>query len=362
MITMTKSEKRRGRPPVQREEMLHFIRKQVVTGVWEPGFRLPPRTWFEQKFSAAPATVQKAFEILCAEGVLKSEPRKYTCVDEAPPHLNRYGLVLYGTEKQENLFSRSLVQAAELLRRREGRNLEVFFDLDCRQDSPDHRELVYGVEHHLFAGLFFASYPKRLLGTPILNVPGLPRVMFSQPSSQLPELIALDLPPERLAERALAYLAARGARRIAVLLPATKPQPDRRELILRRASALGLECPPDYCLELYSDGAPLVTPVVELLFNRRNRERPDGFLVGDDNFLPYALAGLRRALGAEAAGVRVVSHANYPDTAQSPELPVKFFYVNVLEILKRGIELIDRQRRGQEVRSEAFDFAENPEP
>ena len=117
--------KKRGRDPVKREELIGYIREQVVSGLWLPEAKLPPRTWFEQKFAAAPATVQKAFEILCGEGVLFSEPRRHTRVSGTPPHLAHYGLVLYGTAERENLYSRSLIRAAELLRQRRKLRLDV---------------------------------------------------------------------------------------------------------------------------------------------------------------------------------------------------------------------------------------------
>lgn len=343
---MYKPKGQRGRDPVKRDEMLCYIRGQVQSGVWGVGAKLPSRKWFEKTFAASPTTVQQTFERLHAERVLESEPRKGTRVSLCPPHLTRYGLVLYGSKKLENIFSRTIVRAAEILRRERGLNLQIYFDLDCRIDEPDHLELLYGVENQLFAGLFFASAPKNLLGSPIVEKEGIPRVFMSSAGEKL-KGVEVDINHPLLEYRTIQYLAEAGARRIAILQPASGPNPARKSRLLQLADSFGLELARDHYLELHSSAPCFVPPVVEMMFHRRNRECPDGLFIGDDNFLPYALEGLERALGSEAARqVKVVSHANYPQE-NKPDFPVKFFYINVLALLERAIGIIDALRAGR---------------
>lgn len=206
---MYKPKGQRGRDPVKRDEMLCYIRGQIHSGVWGVGAKLPSRKWFEKMFAASPTTVQQTFERLHSERVLESEPRKGTRVSLYPPHLTRYGLVLYGSKKLENIFSRTIVRAAEILRRERGLNLQIYFDLDCRIDEPDHLELLYGVENQLFAGLFFASSPKNLLGSPIVEKEGIPRVFMSSAGANL-KGVEVDINHPRLEYRAIEYLAEAG--------------------------------------------------------------------------------------------------------------------------------------------------------
>lgn len=352
--------KTRGRDPAKRSELTAFVRRQILSGEWAPGAKIPPRTWFEKTFSAAPITVQNAFALLREEALIVCEPRKATRVSPAPPHLNRYGLVLYGTDRLENFFSRSLALTAKMLSEKHGLDVRVYFDLDCRQDSPDHRELLLGLRNHWFAGLFFASSPDQLRGTPILEAPGVPRVILSDKlENGAPQSLRIGFPNVEISRQALNALAQNGARRVALLIPATSGDPLQRARLRAEMEHLGLDCPNDWYIELHSRGPHFVSTVVELLFNRRNKEIPDGLFVGDDNFLPFAIEGLHRALGAEAEKrVFVVSHANYPTTL-SVDFPVRYIYVNILSALERSIDAMKALRRGEKPQPIEFEIMEN---
>jgi DNA-binding LacI/PurR family transcriptional regulator len=77
-------------------------------------------------------------------------------------------------------------------------------------------------------------------------------------------------------------------------------------------------------------------------------ERPDALLVEDDNFVEQALAGLAAAGMNVPDEVAVVGHANFP-VAPTKVLPVRLLGYDVNLLLRTCVDLIDRQRAGEQV-------------
>ena len=74
-------------------------------------------------------------------------------------------------------------------------------------------------------------------------------------------------------------------------------------------------------------------------------QRPDGILIGDDNLVEYATAGLIDAGVKVPTEVEVVAHCNFPWPTPSV-LPVKRLGYDVRECLRECIAAIDEQRGG----------------
>lgn len=336
-----------GRKPFRRRSLLDFIREQVHSGVWGPGEKLPPRLWFEREFQASPCTVQDAFSILLEDGVLVAEGRRGTRVCDAPPHLTRYGMVLC---RPENLYIRSLLLAAEELRRTEKRNIVSYVDLDLMVDQEDHRRLMHDLEHRTLAGLFFATVPHRLLGTPILTAPGLPRVMRGgdrpEPVSY-PGIVPIDTATrEDTASAALAEMAAAGVRSTALLLGGDGPVPKLVAHVRKELDRRGVSCPPELLHFCNPQSPSYVESIARLIFSDANRLRPEAIFIGDDNFLPYAIRGMVEAMGeAGARRIRIYSSANVP-VPEPVDFPVRYFPMDTLALLRRAIAEIDRIRGG----------------
>ena len=347
--------RRNSREPVKREELLQHVRSRVLSGEWAPGALIPPRAWFIRRFGVSSLTVQRAFEILQRDGVLVANGRKGTRVSAKPPHLGRYGLVLYGTPKLESLFCRTLVHAAEQLREQENCDIRFYFERSGWNLNPDYQALLEDIQDQNLAGVFFAAAPYRLRGTPVLDQPGLPRVGVMQ--TDFPDLqscLPLDTGSTRLIDRALSFIAGRGTRNLAVLTTnaATEPALDRYRL----------NCPPEL-YHVFSSGAPaLCESVVRLIFSPYYTRQPEALFVGDDNLLPHVLHALETTLGPEAArNVLVVSHGNYP-LEQHYDFPIHYFMIDVPELLRRGLGIIDDLRAGRTPRSGKIDILQAEDP
>ena len=327
--------KTKGRDPVKRGEILSYIRERVRSGIWKPGDKLPPRTWFEQKFAAAPLTVQRTFQILIDDKVLFSEKRIGTRVSLRQPHLARYGVILYGTRKLESMFSRVLVKAIEKVSGEEELDIDSFFVLGLTKDAEDYRRLLYGIENGLFAGLFFATIPNSLANTPVV-CNDLPKIAIGH-SSDFPGLLTIDLDTQGVVTEVLRYFAGSGCRRIAAILSGEKTCLENCRKFHLGAEQYGLEAPAGNVLELSAVSPFQVRPLMHLLFSPDSCRPPEGLYVGDDNFLPHVIAILRERFGADAENkVKLVSQVNFPRVVNY-DFPIKFFGFDLADLFLRSI-------------------------
>lgn len=336
--------KAKGRDPVKREEILSYIRGQVLSGAWKPGEKLPPRTWFEQKFDAAPLTVQRSFRILIDDKVLISEKRIGTRVSLRQPHLSRYGVLLYGSRKLESVFSQVLVKALDKVAGELKIDVDCFFVLGLTKNAEDYQRLLYGIENSLFAGLFFATIPNSLAGTPIVcNT--LPKMAIGRPEASFPGLPTIDLDTDSVLTEVLRYFSKSGCRRIAAVLAGEKSSLEHCRAFRKEAEEFGLEAPPGNVLELSAVSPFQVRPLMHLLFSPDNRRMPEGLYIGDDNFLPHVIDILRERFGADAEKkVKLVSQVNFPRLTDY-DFPVKFFGFDLADMFARSIRAMREFRR-----------------
>lgn len=361
-ITENQHQYRPGRDPVKRTELVNFLRKQIIEGVWKSGEVLPPRTWFEKEFKASPLTVQRSFEILINDRMLRSEGRHGTFVCDNLPHLSRYALVLYGTARRESMFTRTFCHTVDELVRQGKYNFKIYYDLGCNIGTPEHEELIYGVENQLFAGVFFAFRPEFLVGTPILTAPGMPRVAFMSQSNcrDYPGVLSIDWKGHEATNRALDYLKLQGKRRVAMLVPSTYYQHELAAADHAKLNANGLACPAGFYHQINPHIPEEVNSLVHLLFMLPPAQRPDALCIGDDNFLPHAVTALKTIFGDRAGeAVTITSHANFP-LLQQCDLPVKYFGLNVKEVIESSVRMIDQLRSGETVGNRLIEVCESP--
>lgn len=335
----------RGRDPVKREEMLAYIRGKIWNGEWNSGDVLPPRTCFEEIFQAAPVTAQRTFQILLDQGLLTADRRRGTRVCENLPHLTHYAIALSGSEKQNNKYSKAILNAAEILKRRDRKNIESFFVMDYEANPEESKRLCHLVENRLVAGIFFTSNPHYIRYSPIVTLPGIPRAAFASPDLIDPWVLPVFY--DGLIEKSLTYIAEHGGKKIAMFLPRRHTEPEKKKENFALLSELGLQCRKGCYLECNINTPAFAEEITHLLFSPDNSAPPDTVYVGDDNFLDYVLAAIHFRYGADAPQkVRIVSHANFPQD-RTYDFPVKFFGLDVVSLLEDSFHAMDLQNRGQ---------------
>lgn len=324
------------------------VRDRIVRRELLPGSRLPPRSDFERKFDASSVTVQQAFGQLIQEGFVQVRPKRGTFVSDQPPHLTRYAVVFCQCPSEDGFWSRffsTINQVSLSMRERYDLDVRTFYGVDRHDASDDFGKLVRQVRNHCFAGLIFATPPFRLVDTPVLTEPGLPRVGIMD--DPMPGVAAIQLDQPKVVEAALDHLQQRGRRRIAILSSGQGAFTGRRldhlnEHLARRA----METRPFWLQAIDPHQPEAVRNCTHLLM--RCQERPDGLVILDDNLEEHAAAGLMAAGAAVPDALDVVAHCNFPAIGY-PTIPLRRVGFDLREMLLAAVRLIDRQRAGETI-------------
>lgn len=335
-----------GRPADSKNRIVSEMRARIVGGELLPGSRFPTRTEIARIYGAGTATVQTALDALTNEGFIRVQARRGTFVVDNPPHLARYGVVFLSAsdEFKRNRFSTALDSEVRHLRhQRPDLEIAEYYGVDGHEDSEDYQRLVREVRAHRIAGLIFTAHPFPVKGTPLLDEPGVPRVALMDALGELPvPIISLNM--DSFFAHALDDLKARGRKRIAFLNPTGIC--DWQDKLLPLLAQRGMETRPFWWQCVAPENAETARFVAHLLM--RCEERPDALIIGDDNLLEYAVAGLVAAGTRVPEELTVVAHCNFPYPTPSA-LPVRRLGFDARRVLEACIRSIDSQRDNVEV-------------
>jgi DNA-binding LacI/PurR family transcriptional regulator len=223
----------------------------------------------------------------------------------------------------------------------------VTHGVEAYLDNEPYQQLLADVHNHRLAGIIFLHPPFKYVNTPLMDEPGVARAAF-MPTAEYANVQAVGVRHEALIERALDYLLSRGRRRVAVLSQPTVPG-GSTEWLEQMVARRGMFMEP-YWLQFAMTGIEsMVRNTVHLLMNGNQKVRPDGLIIGDDNFVEAASAGLVRAGVRVPEDVEVVAHCNFPWPTSSV-LPVKRLGFSARQVLRECINSIDAQRRGEGIK------------
>ena len=337
-----------GRPADRQDLIVEEIRHQIVVGFLPPGSRLPTRSEIEEKYGAGANTVQRALDRLKSDGFIQSSGRNGTHVSHEPPHLTRYAVVFPHVPLQDEEWLRfwtALGNEAIKLQHNENRKLPLYYGIDHGSPSEGYSRLLEDVLGHRLAGIIFAASPHNLVGSPILEMPGIPRVGIMSAWQGLP-LPAINPDVNTFLDKAVAYLQERGCQRIAFLHPSGMDV--RCDYLRSKIEAHGMTTRPFWNLSVHLAAPQAARNIADLLMRVAPGERPDGLIIGDDNLAEYATAGLVAARVRVPEELKVVAHCNFP--YQTPNvLAVKQLGFDAREVLHQAIAHIDAMRRGESV-------------
>jgi DNA-binding LacI/PurR family transcriptional regulator len=333
--------------PLTHVQIASCIRSKIVSGDWTPGQRLPTRRAWMGEFGTSPKTLQQALDRLVSDGFVEARGRLGTFVSPRPPHLVDYAIVFHGTPEHTfswGRFWQVLSTSAKSLQQSGDRRFPQFYGIHGRTDSEDYQNLLRRMRSHRLAGLIFVSSPHELVGDPILEEPGIPRVAMMSPNRRLSiPTVTVDL--AKFCDRAVDYLADRGRKRIAALFYAGYDEGhDFENDFLKSLHRRGLEQRPYWRQYVNVFNQTAACRVVHLLLQGDPTQRPDALVVTDDTMLDGVVNGLFVA-GVNVPGdVEVVAHANVPVTPTP--MPIKRLGYDSRVLLQTCIRLIDQQRSG----------------
>lgn len=335
------------------------LRDQILSGQLSPGSRLPTRADLEKQYGAATLTVHRAVSRLMRDGFLVARGRLGTFVSQRSPHLHHYGLVMsfdptYPLTEERLKFQLFLHREAVACRKKGLRNISTYHDVNGHIDSEDYHRLLDHVRAHRLAGLIFDACT--FLETPpladLLEVPGLPCVAvgggFRSPAEnrQHPNLTTIHLGNDRLIDRALDYLRARGRQRVALIDYGY--QADIIQYFVEAVGERGMTTRPYWIQGPAAPSSPLTRNCARLLMELEPAKRPDALLIRDDSLVEHATTGLVDAGVRVPQELEVVAHCNYPHVTPSVVRAKRIGY-DVREVLQACLDVIDRRRRGESV-------------
>jgi DNA-binding LacI/PurR family transcriptional regulator len=337
--------------PSVTEQVAGTLREKIVQGRWTPGTQLPPRVKLASDLGTCQATLQEAVSLLVAEGFVEVGARKTgTRVAAAPPHLTRYRLIFPFGQDDWGQFWHALEEAAQA-RTTPTREFPCFYGLAGHRDIADFEAVVNEVRTKSVAGLIFASSANELVGTPLLDAPGVPRVALAG-KWYLPGVpkVALDL--DGFMEQAVDSLLTQGRRRIALLCASVAGE--FPEIFRRALAARGLSTRKSWIQFASQRNPQAARQVMELMFDAGQAERPDGLIVADDNLLTAATEGLVAAgVRVPACGepcrageLQVVSATNFPHLLPSA-VPVTRIGFDIPAVLDLLVQRLEEVRRGE---------------
>jgi DNA-binding transcriptional regulator YhcF (GntR family) len=330
----------RTRPPVEQDRIVAYIRAQIRDGHLPPGARVPGRLELIDRFQVSAMTVQRAFDRLLADGFVEVRGRRGTFVCAAPADRHLFVLAFPQAQERPMRFWSVLAEVARDLVAPPDR-LKLLYEVDQHTGSAGYAELLEDVRQRRIAGIFFATDPFLIAGTPILTEPGVPRIAIAEGKSKYVSH-SLNL-GQAMLPRAVAWLAGRGRRRLVHL---NLPGAHRPGEFARLLAAHGLACPPWAEQGLTQSGAAWAEQLTLLLFALPPDQRPDGLVIGDDHLTDAVCRALLR-LGLTAADLDVVTHCNFPEPP--PAFPVTRLGYDNRALLKLGLQSLRNLAAGQPV-------------
>jgi len=333
------------------EALVKHIRDRILSGEWGPGSRLPTRRMFQARFGFA-NLVNAAFQTLIDEGFLcvPDSRQQGTIVHPEPPFLTRYAVLVQGTPDDMDLHARAVCKAVEILRK-EGRRIEIHFDLNRDFDDPEHLNLYRKIERHGYAGIFLEhpcppSQRSNLLvqrevpvcGAVPQEISGSNLAPIRHPGDWFRQLEILPV---------LRFLSENGVKKLASLTTCAQYMPERERFFRKSATEYGISVPEGAYLVPGDTCYSLCVPALRTLLNAGPERIPDALYVANDNSLPYVIEVLREyAVRPEIQKMKVIAVGNYPFLIDF-EYPVYYFAYDHLKNLRDGLAYIDAFRRGE---------------
>lgn len=332
----------KGKYPV----VADILRERIISGQFRPGDRLPSATDLVAEFTTTRATALRAIATLTEHGYLRTELRSGVFVADHPPHVSQFAIAFpWNRRHAPSQFYRAIeAETAKLQDPR--RHMSMFHDIADGRGTEDSVRLCELVRHHRLAGLIFAHNPYRLGGTPVVKESGIPRVAIALPANAVGmPTVYPDL--EDFWDRACERLAAKGRRRVAVLMLAIPGSPEFHLAAVEQCCArYGLTTRPEWVHAFSLDNAVWAQSVARLLFRAGDYDRPDALLIADDNFVAPATAGIAAAGVSVPQDLDILAMANFPHPTPSA-VPVERLGFDISKLVAACMELISQERRGK---------------
>ncbi len=332
---------------LRRHDLIKIMRNEIVGGNYGPGELIPTRTALLERFGVAPATLQKAMDVLIAEGFLSVTASRYgTRVSEYPPHLYYYTMVLPPQPHFASQYYKAIIAQAEKINREGPYHISIFEGVAGHDDFERYQKVADDVKFRRTKGIFFATSANEYARTPLLQQTDMPRFAIAD-SHDLPKVPKANFSLTSFFQRAILHLKQKNVKRVAVLTQANLNRDWTEKTIVEMLGAVGF--PTDmYLIQCMTVLNKLsARHCTELMLQLPPERLPDGLIIADDN-LVEAVTGQISAHSALAARMEIVAHANFP-LPTTCHLPATRLGFDVERVFCLGMDAIDAQSKGESV-------------
>ena len=345
---------RRGQP-ARFHHIANKLREDIKQGLMPPGTKLPNRVELVRRYRSSSHTVQRAFNLLLEEGILRACIQG-TFVAEAGVSSLPYVLVMLRTTPQNHL-QNVLEQEAKRLDRQGWPFLVTWIDQHGFH-SPEYKELNRLVHSHRLAGLILVNASSICIPSPMVEEPHIPRVWVEGPRASTGCHVSFS---GNLLDVAIHECVAHGHRRIAAIHPVqfdVEIQRDYEKFATLLASH-GLEPMPNRWMPVNLNTPETASFCSRSLMLLPRSMRPDVLIIEDDNLVPAATRGLRDSDPAQRKRLDVIAHTNFPCPTEAV-VPVRRIGYDIRELLERCRAAIDDQRDGKKIADQTIDLIWEP--
>lgn len=336
-----------SRPRTLQEGLINDLRRRIVAGEFEPGSRLPTRSELEADFGVSRVTIQRVFDCLARDGFVVAESGSGTLVSQYPPHLNRFGLVLGAGSAGMGGFVEALKASAATFDPSGERTIAVYSGIDAHIDNENYQQLVGDVRANRLAGLIYVFSPNEFHDPALLEQCALPSVTLTNgaPPAGMP---AINFSSRSFMMRALDCAVSMQKKRVAGIAMCTGTFGSVDRELGAAIAARGLFTRPYWWQAPNHWDSDAIVSCVRLMLSGPPRERPDVFLVTDDNMISAICDGIDAARIRVPEDLAIVCQANFPRPTRC-RLPATRLGPDTRAMLMRAVELIDLQRAGKPV-------------
>ncbi|HCE46947.1 MAG TPA: hypothetical protein DET40_25655 [Lentisphaeria bacterium] len=331
---------KRGRSDDRFQEIAAELKKNIISGKWEPEMRVPTRRQLCARYGASPITIQNIIDQFEGDGFLRSDGRNGTFVVKTPPHLVNVAMV-FPEEARNSRFWQALSAVARTPR---SDGLRIIQRFNIRNngwtDNTDQVSLLNDVLRKRLMGIFFTSPPFLVDRTPIVTEPGIPRCALMTPLGY-PEITQISTDDVSFQAKALDYLMAKGRKRIAVI-----GHPDISNLNwLEKMSEYGFVSGPHWIQGMSLGDTLPGCNLARLLFNGGKDKRPDGLIITDDNIVESVTKGVAESGVKFPQELDVIAHCNFPCIPPS-SVPVASLGYDAREVLEQALRFLRAMKDG----------------
>ncbi len=329
------------------DDALDTLRMRIVQGEFLPGSKIPTQDDLMKDLGIAKATMQRLFDILTSDGFIVPNGSSGTFVSENPPHLSRFGIVFPFTENDiiHSRFFMGILYECRQFMAQTNCSFSMYYQ-PHPTDNKEYERLLDDMKNHRLAGVIFTSDVGSLLGTEVMMINDVPRVIMMSNSNTFEPVIPIVYPNHKdFIKMATEHLASDGRKRIANISIYNHYSEKLQLLISNELKNYNMISKKYWQLIADPTSPETIRNAVHCMMKLPPEDRPDGMIISDDNLVEDTVAGLVDAGIRSSEELSIVAHANFPLCPTSP-LPVGYIGFDLQHVLNKCMEIISLERQG----------------